>query len=157
MIMNNKDLEKKIIGISWRLIREKGYMCPVDILIELGYLSKKDYEAWRFGKVEFLEKVIMVNLGKLSSINRIIRQTGRKLGLKESVTIYNKYGKGPKRKLIFSKSISYNIEKSYSTHYHYFKGMKDLMDHKKSGSSEKRTNVDDIEIPFNEIRDSPFN
>jgi hypothetical protein len=84
MTMNKKELEKKINSISWQLIREKGYMCPVDILIELGYLSKKDYDAWRFGKVSYLEKVVMVNLGKLSTINRIIRQTGRKSGLKES-------------------------------------------------------------------------
>lgn len=144
------------MGISWRLIREKGYMCPVDILIELGYLSKKDYEAWRFGKVEFLEKVIMVNLGKLSSINRIIRQSGRKLGLKESVTIYNKYGKGPKRKLIFSKSQNYNIEKTYATHYLDHKRINEIKEINKSISSDQRTTFAGDEIPLNEIWDSPF-
>ncbi len=156
MTMNNKELEKKISSISLQLIREKGYICPVDILIELGYLSKKDYEAWRFGKVAYLEKVIMVNLGKLSSINRIIRQTARKLGLKESLTIYNKYGKGPKRKLIFSKPQNYNIEKAYATHYLDHKRINEIKEINKYISSDQRTKVAENEIPLDEIRDSPF-
>ena len=151
MTMNNKDLEKKINSISWQLIREKGYMCPVDILIELEYLSKKDYEAWRFGKVSYLEKVVMVNLEKLSSINRIIRQTGRELGLKESVTIYKKYGKGPKRQLIFSKSKNYNIEKAYATHYLDNNRINEIRDINKPVSSKLRTTVSGNEIALDEI------
>ncbi len=154
--MNNKELEKKINSISWQLIREKGYMCPVDILIELGYLAKKDYEAWRFGKVEYLEKVCMVNLGKLSTINRIIRQTGRKSGLKESVTIYKKYGKGPKRQLIFSKSQNYNIEKAYATHYLDNNRINELKDINKSVSSDQRKEFAGDEIIADEIWNYPF-
>ena len=141
--MNNKELEKKINSISFMLTREKGYMCPVDILIELGYLSKKDNEAWRFGKVEYLEKVVMVNLGKLSSINRIIRQVARKRALKESFTTYNKYGNGPKRKLIFSKSQNYNIEITYATHYLDAKRIIELKSLYKSGSSGQNIPADE--------------
>ncbi|HBE43666.1 MAG TPA: hypothetical protein DDW27_21215 [Bacteroidales bacterium] len=141
--MNNKELEKKINSISFLLIREKGYMCHVDILIELGYLSQKDYEAWRFGKVEYLEKVVMVNLGKLSTINRIIRQVARKRALKESYTTYNKYGKGPKHILIFSKSGNYNIEKAYATHYLDAKRINELKNHQKSGTSGQNIPADE--------------
>lgn len=154
--MNIKELEKKINSISWQLIREKGYMCPVDILIELGYLSKKDYDAWRFGKVSYLEKVVMVNLGKLSTINRIIRQTGRKSGLKESLTIYKKYGKGPKRQLIFSKSRNYNIEKAYATHYLDNDRINEIKDINKLVSSNQRTTGAGNEIALDEVWDSPF-
>lgn len=37
--------------------------------------------------------------------------------LSPSFTLYNRWGKGPKTKLRFSKSGNENIEKQYSTHY----------------------------------------
>jgi hypothetical protein len=39
------------------------------------------------------------------------------LDLKSSLTRYNKYGKGVKRRLRFSKSGQKNIENRYATHY----------------------------------------
>src|ERR1039457_4390499 len=102
--MNNVDLENKIQKISTELINEKGYVCSVDVLIRLNYLSQTDYENWRFGRIEYLEKVCQVNLGKLSTINRLIKQRAKKSNLKPSWTAYNKFGKGPKLRLIFSKS-----------------------------------------------------
>jgi len=115
--MNNSELEKKINSIASELVNKKGYISSTDVLTGLGYLSQIDYENWRKGKIEYLEKVCQVNLGKLSTINRIIRQISRKMKLEPSWTAYNKYGKGPKTRLMFSKSGNINIEKAYSTHY----------------------------------------
>jgi len=115
--MNNSELEKKINGIISDLVNTKGYISSMDVLTGLGYLSQTDYENWRKGKIEYLEKVCQVNLGKLTTINRIIRQVSRKMKLEPSWTAYNKYGKGPKIRLRFSKSGEINIEKAYSTHY----------------------------------------
>ena len=70
--MNKAELEKKIHSISMDLINEKNFVCSVDVLMRLQYLSQNDYEAWRFGKIEYLEKVCQVSLGKLSTINRLI-------------------------------------------------------------------------------------
>jgi len=39
------------------------------------------------------------------------------MNLVPSLTVYNKYGKGPKHRLQFSKSGDFNIEKAYSTHF----------------------------------------
>ncbi len=64
-----------------------------------------------------LEKVCHVNLNKLSGINRIIRKMANELELESSWTAYNKYGKGVKTRLIFSKSKNQNIEDLYATHY----------------------------------------
>ena len=50
-------------------------------------------------------------------INKIFKTTGKELKLKESWTAYRKYGKGPKKKLRFSKSNNEKIEKAYATHY----------------------------------------
>ncbi len=115
--MNNIDLEKKIKRIISDLSDEKGYICSIEVLLGLDYLSKTDYEKWRNGQVDYLERVCQTNLGKLTTINKIIRQVAAKMNLVPSLTVYNKWGKGPKQKLRFSKSGDFNIEKAYSTHF----------------------------------------
>ena len=115
--MNKIELAKKINTIVSDVVNQKGYVSSVDVLINLGYLSKVDYEAWRKGKFEYLEKVCYVSLGKLSTINRLLKSIAAKMKLEPSWTGYNKYGKGPKVRLQFSKSGNENIEKGYSTHY----------------------------------------
>jgi len=115
--MNNKDLEKKTTSILNSLIYEKGYICSVDVLLRLEYLTQKDYEDWWFGRVPYLEKVCKVNLKKLSLTNRIIRKFAEQRQLKNSWTGYNQWGTKNKRILTFSKSGDPNIEKFYATHF----------------------------------------
>ena len=115
--MNNLDLKDKVKFVGKEIIEAKGYLSSIDVLLRLDYLSEKDYENWRFGKVEYLEKVCNVNLKKLSSINKIIKEISEQLNLKKSWTAYNKYGKGKKERLKFSKSGNEQIEETYATHY----------------------------------------
>ncbi len=115
--MNNSDLEKKIKDVICDLSDKQGYISSVGILMKLNYLTRTDYEKWRFGKIEYLERVCQVNLGKLTTINQLIKQISRKMNFEPSVTVYNKFGKGPKTRLRFSKSGADSIEKAYSTHY----------------------------------------
>ena len=115
--MNNADLRNKIKLIGKEIIEEKGYLSSIDVLLKLEYLSEKDYENWRFGKVEYLEKVCAVNLKKLSTINKTIKQISGQWNLKQSWTAYNKYGKGKKIRLRFSKSGNERIEEIYATHH----------------------------------------
>ena len=99
------------------LIKDKGVASPTDVLISIGTLSKEDYEKWRNGKIDYLERVCKVNLRKLSFINHEIRVYAQKHDLKPSWTAYNKWGKGNKTRLRFSKSGDENVEKLYATHY----------------------------------------
>ena len=115
--MNNVDLEKKVKSLVHLNSYEKGLVCAVDILLELNYLTKKDYENWRFGLVDYLEKVCNTYLSKLTLINKLIRKYSTELGLKSSRTGYNQFGKSVKRRLRFSKSGDKTIEDRYSTHY----------------------------------------
>lgn len=130
--MNNKDLEKKIKSVMHSLVFEKGYVCAVDVLMKLEYLSEKDYNDWRFGKIEFLEKTCNINLGKLSTINITIRKIANEMNLKSSWTGYNRYGKGIKQRLIFSKSRIKNIEDTYATHYLNLERIEELKKKNKS-------------------------
>lgn len=115
--MNNADLEKNIKRIISELSDGKGYICSIDVLLGLKYISKTDYEKWRNGQVEYLEKICQTNLSKLTTINQIIRQVAKKMNLEPSLTVYTKYGKGTRQKLRFSKSGNIDIEKAYSTHF----------------------------------------
>lgn len=115
--MNRIKLKESIRESSMELLNEKKYISFVDLLMKLNYLSKSDYEKWRFGKIEFLEKVCKLNLSKLNFINEQLNSVSSELNLRKSWTAYMKYGKGPKRKLRFSKSNDETIEKRYSTHH----------------------------------------
>lgn len=119
-------IEEKIRPIVEALIEEKGYVCSVDVLIKLEYLSKSDYEAWRFGRIPYLEKVCKVNLSKLTIINQKIKWVAHDFNLVKSLTVYNKYGKGPKTSLRFCKSGDKNIETAYATHFINKKRMNEL-------------------------------
>lgn len=115
--MNRKEIEQELKQSIHSLRYEKGYVCSVDVLRMLGYLSDKNYEEWRSGKVPYLENVCNTNLGTLSFINKTIRRFTSELQLESSWTGYNQFGNKGKRRLIFSKSGRENIEKTYATHY----------------------------------------
>ena len=116
--MNNKDLEKKVKRLVHQNRYKKGFVCAVDILLQLNYLTEKEYKDWRFGRINYLEKACQVNLSKLTFINKLIAKYSKELELKKSWTAYNQHGiKGAKRRLRFSKSKIDSIEKRYATHY----------------------------------------
>ena len=128
--VNDKQIKQKVNDVMYAMMKEKGVIAPVDVLMEVGVLSKTDYEAWRRGGVPFLEKVCKVNLRKLSTINREMRAFAKKNNLKSSWTYYKQWSNGKPKvkkggqgkpatppKLRFSKSGDENIEKQYATHF----------------------------------------
>src|SRR3989304_6627891 len=117
MRLNRNDLIKKMNAASSFVLREKGYISFVDVLIQMGMLTKEPYEAWRFGKVPCLEQVISVNLAKINYTLRALQQNARNGGLRASKTAYGSWGKGPKRTWRFSKSFDPNIDEEYATHF----------------------------------------
>src|SRR5437867_12701558 len=48
---NRQDLERALSTITSELLKEKRSLCFVDVFMKLGYLSKSDYEHWRFKRV----------------------------------------------------------------------------------------------------------
>ena len=140
--MNEKELTAKIHSSMYQQCKKRGYATPVDVLMDVGVLSKKSYEDWRFGRVPFLEKVCGVNLHKLSFIMGQIRSFARKNGYKESFTYYKRWGtknRGVGKSTIplrFSKSGNPDIERAYATHYLDEKRIEDLKIEKQPCKSE---------------------
>ncbi len=125
MNKNDHDLAVKVHSAMYHQCKRRGYAAPVDVLMDLGALSKENYEAWRFGRVSYLERVCTMNLRKLSFIMHQIRVYARKMDLKPSFNYYKQWGvkkKGgqghkPVIPLRFSKSGEPDIERWYATHF----------------------------------------
>ena len=117
MSNSDKEIINKIHSSMYSLVNENGYVSTVDVLIAISVLSKEDFENWRMGKVDYLERVCKINLSKLSVINHEIRAYAKQHELKPSWTDYRKWGKGENTRLRFSKSGDAQIEKLYATHY----------------------------------------
>jgi hypothetical protein len=104
----------------YQQIKSSGMAVPTQVLIDLGVLSPADLERWRFGKIDYLERVCKVNLKKLSFIMKEVRAYARKNELSASWTFYKQWGRKGKKpviKLRFSKHGDEAVERNYATHY----------------------------------------
>lgn len=123
--MNDKELIGKVHSAMYHQCQKRGYAAPVDVLMEIGVLPKKKYEEWRFGRVDYLERVCTVNLRKLSLVMHQMRAYAQKSGLKLSFCYYKRWGVKKKNgqghkpviPLRFSKSGDAEIERWYATHF----------------------------------------
>jgi len=102
---------------SSKLLREKGFISFVDLLIHMGKLSKEDHESWRRRRIPYLERAIGLNLSQLNHLRRTLRQNAVNGHLQPRKTAYVSWGKGPKQPLRFSKSGHPGIEEAYATHF----------------------------------------
>jgi len=100
-----------------RLLAESDEISPVAVLLEMGNLLPKHHDAWRRGRVPYLERVFQGNLSKANRILRIIGFHAKDLNMAARQRTYRQYGK--KRLLRFSKSGDPNIEAAYSRHYRW--------------------------------------
>ena len=68
-----KNMNEKIENAMLLEIRARGYVAPVDVLLDIGFLDTKKYQDWRNGRVPYLEAVCNRNLHKLSEVLTVIR------------------------------------------------------------------------------------
>jgi hypothetical protein len=89
----------------------------VDVLVGLGWLTPAQVEAWRFGRVAYLERVIQGNLTRLGRFLRILGFHCHDLNLTASATAYVRWGAGPRTPLRFSKTGNPALERVYARHF----------------------------------------
>ncbi len=99
-----------------RILARSDVVAPVDVLIEMGNLSKQNLEAWRAGWVPYLERVFEGSLSKANRILRIIGFHVHDLNMVPSHAPYRATS-GRRAPLRFSKSGAKAIEQAYSRHY----------------------------------------
>ncbi len=108
---------RRVTSAVHGILKRESFVAPPELFIEMGLLTRQQYEDWRFGRVPCLERVITCNLAKTSRIIRILRYHAQDRGLKPSNTVYKKWRKGLKRLLRFSMSGDPNLESAYATHH----------------------------------------
>ncbi len=106
-------IEKAVLSI----LATAKVVAPVDVLVRIGALRAEDVEAWRFGRVPFLERVILGNLSKLRRFLRILGFYCHDLNLTASSTAYVQWGKGPRTPLRFTKTGEAKLETIYARHF----------------------------------------
>jgi hypothetical protein len=77
----------RIVRATEDLLRERGFVAPIELLIRMELLSPESVEDWRRGRIPFLQRVIRCNLSKASRIVRILRIHAHDLDLKGSLTL----------------------------------------------------------------------
>jgi hypothetical protein len=106
----------RVVRAVARILARSDVVRPVEVLIEMGNLSKKNVEAWRAGRVPYLERVFEGSLSKANRILRIIGFHVHDLNMVPSHATY-RAASGRHAALRFSKSGAKPIEDAYSRHY----------------------------------------
>ena len=110
-------LYPRIVRAVERLLARGKVVAPVEVLICMNMLAPERLEDWRHGRVPYLEKVIDCNLTRLSRLLRILRFHAHDLKLVPSITVYERWGKGPKQRLRFTKTADPKLEEAYARHF----------------------------------------
>lgn len=113
----NDKLYPKIVRATAELLKESDEISPVAILMKIGNLTPRDYEAWRRGRIPYLERAFRGSLSKANRYLRIIGFHAHDLNMVPSQHTYHQIG--TKRTLRFSRSHDQNIEKTYARHFRW--------------------------------------
>jgi hypothetical protein len=107
----------RIVKATEDLLREKGFVAPIELFIRMDLLSPASVENWRRGRIPYLERAIRCNLSKANRILRILRMHAHDLDLKPVPTVYKRWTRGPRTLLDFSKTGDRAVEEAYARHF----------------------------------------
>jgi hypothetical protein len=103
----------RVVQAVARILIRSDVVAPVEVLLEMGNLSKKNHDAWLAGHVPYLERVFEGSLSKANRILRIIGFHAHDLSMIPMQVKYRQAGSRTGRELTFSK----RLEEAYSRHY----------------------------------------
>lgn len=92
-------------------------VAPLDVLVRLEIVDPDQVEVWRRGGMPYLERGITKGLSRVARLLRLVREHSLAVGLKPVPGKYLRRGKGPNRRLRFSKRGDPASEQAYATHF----------------------------------------
>jgi len=113
---NDKRLEQRVIAAAEAALAARRFVTAIDVFAGLGWLPASREQAWRTGRIPYLEAAVTANLSKISKAMRYFRRWAQRRGLKPSETAYVRRSPG-RPALRFSKSAKPGIERAYRTHW----------------------------------------
>ena len=113
---NRAKLNRRIAGAATAMLSDRQVVTPVEVLVGIGWLDRADVEAWRRGRVPYLERVATANLTKLSTALRLLHDWACRNGLIPSETVYVAWTRD-RHRLRFTRTGDVNLERAYRTHW----------------------------------------
>jgi hypothetical protein len=92
-------------------------VAPLEVLVRLEVIDPEQVATWRRGGLPYLERGITSGLSRVARFLRLIGEHSLSLGLKPVPAKYLRPGKGPNRRLRFSKRGDQESERVYATHF----------------------------------------
>jgi hypothetical protein len=146
---NEKKLRVRVVQAAESALAHHQFVSAIDVLIGSGLLTSAHYDAWRKGRVDFLERMIQGNLNKITLAMKMFRRWAQEKGLKPSETRYVRHTRGGTLDLRFSKSGDPGIERNYRTHY-----ISPALSERKQEQLKEKLNRPDKPVVFEILRDS---
>jgi hypothetical protein len=113
---NGSKLEQRVVRAAEAALAERKFVTAIDVLVGVGWLEPRRVDEWRQGRVDYLERVVIASLGKISTAAQCFRRWAQARGLEPSETAYVARTRD-RRPLRFSKSGDPEIERAYRTHW----------------------------------------
>ena len=134
MASNRGDIDRRVVRAAEAALAERKFVTAIDVLVGVGWLEPRRVDEWRQGLVDYLERVTVANLGKISPAMDSFRAWAQARGLKPSETAYVARTRD-RRPLRFSKSGNPEIERAYRTHW----VSPELSERKRAGLAERQS------------------
>jgi hypothetical protein len=113
---NGSKVEQRVVRAAEAALGERKFVTAIDVLVGVGWLEPRRVDEWRQGRVDYLERVVIASLGKISTAMQCFRRWAKARGLEPSETGYVARTRD-RRPLRFSKSGDPGIERAYRTHW----------------------------------------
>jgi hypothetical protein len=114
---HDPDISRKLaarVAAAEAALRWQNYVSAIDLLVGLGWLAPQAVDRWRQGQVEYLERVVVANLKRMSEAMKQFRSWAAAKGLLARETGY--VARRQRRPLRFSESGEPAIERRVRTH-----------------------------------------
>jgi hypothetical protein len=106
-----------VVDVLDEVLATADVVTPVEVLVRLEILTPEQVSAWRRGQLPYLERAITAGLQKVGRLLRVLDSQARAKGLVATEAKHWRSGKGPKRRLRFTKQGDATSEASYARSY----------------------------------------
>ncbi|MDQ6777879.1 MAG: hypothetical protein M3071_17085 [Actinomycetota bacterium] len=138
---NGSKLEQRVARAAEAALAERKFVTAIDVLVGVGWLEPRRVDEWRQGRVDYLERVVIASLGKISTAMQCFRRWAQARGLERSETAYVARTRD-RRPLRFSKSGDPEIERAYRTHW----VSPELSERKRARMAERQSRPPDLVV-----------
>ena len=117
MVVRKEPLEARVHRAAEAALQDHHYISAIDVLCGMRLLEPTHVDAWRKGRIAFLEEVVQGSPNKISESIRLLQAWPEAKGLKPRETRYVRSTREGEIDLRFSRSGAPEIERVYRTHY----------------------------------------